>query len=348
MSGKRGVTLPSKEQFEFMMDVLSNKVKMKELPKTLGPSRRSAYRRLKKSPYKAEDIFYPPTGKAKNCLTLDGKIIVCKQDMDSVIRHYYVSMKGAGALAIYQRLKNHFGGIGKKEIQRYLNKSLFHGRQYPKFDNKTPLKPVLGKTVMDRVQIDLIDMTGEPCEVSDVTYKYILSVEDIFSRYVWLRPLFSKESKVVAENLADIFQKYGPPRILQCDKGTEFMGSVDLIMSQMNVRIIRSRSRHPQSQGKVERSHRTIKDRIKFDKFHELSKQKNLTWVESLPTCEHVYSNTYHQAIKMTPCEAFFTRPNNRYVREPSAEDTNTEVSSIIIVKALFIHFCGSYSNETN
>ena len=64
-------------------------------------------------------------------------------------------------------------------------------------------------------------MQSMPVTVGGVTYKYIMSVIDTFSRFVFLRPLKSKESAEVAENLRSIYNEHGPPEILQSDQGTD-------------------------------------------------------------------------------------------------------------------------------
>ncbi|XP_077867785.1 SCAN domain-containing protein 3-like [Saccoglossus kowalevskii] len=226
-------------------------------------------------------------------------------------------MKGSGARAIHYRLNSVFAGISEKVVQVELNKSKTHGREKPIFDGKAPLVPVTAQSVMDIHQIDLIDMSKHPCERNGITYRYILTLEDIFSRFIFLRALSNKEPTTVAEVLLPIYNSYGPPRILQCDQGNEFKGDLPILCSSFNIRMIRSRSRHPQSQGKVERSHRTIKSRLRFDEFSKLSETKGIEWVDSVPACEQLYNNTYHQAIKMSPFEAFFARQNNKFSRQP-------------------------------
>ena len=68
-------------------------------------------------------------------------------------------------------------------------------------------------------------------------------VIDIFSRFSrFLRPLQSKESAEVAENLRSIYNKHGPPEILQSDQGSEFKGVVKTLCEALNVRIIKKRS----------------------------------------------------------------------------------------------------------
>lgn len=72
----------------------------------------------------------------------------------------------------------------------------------PLFQNKAPLRPIKATKVRQvRHQVDLVNKMSMPVTVGEVTYKYIMSVIGIFSRFVFLRPLKSKESAEVAENL---------------------------------------------------------------------------------------------------------------------------------------------------
>ena len=77
-----------------------------------------------------------------------------------------------------------------------------------------------------------------PVTVGGITYKHLMSLMDIFSRFAFLRPLQSKESAEVAENLRNIYNEHGPPEILQSDQGTEFKGVVKTLCEALNVRII--------------------------------------------------------------------------------------------------------------
>ena len=70
----------------------------------------------------------------------------------------------------------------------------------PLFQNKAPLRPIKATKVQIRHQVDLVNKMSMPVTVDEVAYKY-MSVIGIFSRFVCLRPLKSKESAEVAENL---------------------------------------------------------------------------------------------------------------------------------------------------
>ena len=88
----------------------------------------------------------------------------------------------------------------------------------PMFKNKAPLKPVATKTVQERNQIDLVNMSSIAITIEDKTYKYILSVIDIFSRYLHLRSLESKDSYGIAQALVEIYNDHGTPEIIQSDQ----------------------------------------------------------------------------------------------------------------------------------
>ena len=58
-------------------------------------------------------------------------------------------------------------------------------------------------------------MANMPVTIDGDSYKYIMSVIDIFSRFPFLRPLRTKEMSEVAQHLLDIYSEHGPPEILQ-------------------------------------------------------------------------------------------------------------------------------------
>lgn len=66
-----------------------------------------------------------------------------------------------------------------------------------------------------------------------------------------------------------IYREHGPPNILQSDNGGEFKGDTKKACKYLGVKIVNSRAYHPQSQGKVERSHGHLRDKIRYDLLQE-------------------------------------------------------------------------------
>ena len=72
-------------------------------------------------------------------------------------------------------------------------------------------------------------------------HQYILAGIDAASRFKVARPLRTKQVRVVAEMIADIY-KVGPlmyPKIFQCDNGSEFKGEVTKMLEKQEVKIRR-------------------------------------------------------------------------------------------------------------
>ena len=137
---------------------------------------------------------------------------------------------------------------------------------------------------MERHQIDLVDMKDQAVEHDEKLYRYILTIQDVFSRYLWLRPLTRKKSGLVANLLMHIYREHDPPKILQSDNGGEFKGETKKACKNIGVEIVNSRAYHPQSQGKVERSHGHLRDKIRYD----LLQETGSNWVKHLPVYQSI------------------------------------------------------------
>ena len=100
------------------------------------------------------------------------------------------------------------------------------------------------------------------CPKDTVTgYEYVLTVICLFSRWCWAIPLASKDASVIGAAL--IRHVLGPwmlfPQVLRSDNAREFLSKVITYVNQkLEVDHITGATYHPQSQGAVERMHRTI------------------------------------------------------------------------------------------
>ena len=262
--------------------------------------------------YEVKEIHDPIAGclskliicKASNC------IVVRKSEIALIVHCAYQETKGDGARKLKLHTSHLYSGLSRNIIQNKLNVTKQPQKLRPLFQNKAPLRPTKACRVQERHQIDLVNMASMPASIDGDNYKYILSVIDIFSRFVFLRPLQTKESSEVAEHLLDIYNEHGPPEILQSDQGTEFKGVVKAICEALNVRIINSAAYSPQTQGKDEQSHRTWKEKIKFD---IINCENDLNWVENLLEYQKLYNESPHSSLGfLTPFEVYFGRPANR------------------------------------
>ena len=257
--------------------------------------------------------------------TNTGFIVIKKSELSSIVHSYYDESKGDGPLKLSKPIRHRYSGLSRNFIQKNLNVMKETQKIRPLFQNKAPLCPIKAGEVHERHQVDLVNMQSMPVTVGGVTYKYIMSVIDIFSGFVFLRPLQSKESAEVAENLRSIYNEHGPPEILQSDQGTEFKGVVKTLCEALNVRIIKSAAYSPQTQGKDERSHRTWKEKIKYD---AINGDGELNWAENLPNYQQLYESPHSSLGMQSPFEVYYGRQPNRVKNKLSlGERTAFEVS---------------------
>ena len=94
-------------------------------------------------------------------------------------------------------------------------------------------------------QFDLVHMPHNFLEGN--TYGYLLTGDDVPSRYGVTKPLTIKKSSEVAFVLGVIHKKSGAfkyPKAFQCDNGSEFKGEVAKLFEKYNVDIRRATTKY--------------------------------------------------------------------------------------------------------
>jgi hypothetical protein len=102
--------------------------------------------------------------------------------------------------------------------------------------------PVPSKRAMERVQIDLICLASALPDSND-GFKYILTVKDHFSAFVWLAALKTKQRTEVMHHLTLFFSLFGAPQIIPLSYVTQ----LSFICSSNNVYMLlcRCAPNHP-------------------------------------------------------------------------------------------------------
>ena len=130
------------------------------------------------------------------------------------------------------------------------------------------------------------------------TYRYVLVVVDIASRYKDAEALTSKESSEVAKAFERIYaRRLGWPEVLMVDPGREFMGDVTRLMSKHEVTVQRSEAGNHRAQAFVERANRTLGEKIFSHQYAQemvdvqVSKSRSRELVERLPAVLKTMNN---------------------------------------------------------
>ncbi|XP_033116100.1 uncharacterized protein LOC117116221 [Anneissia japonica] len=155
-----------------------------------------------------------------------------------------------------------------------------------------------------------MDLSKEAVEFNGKkVYRYVLSVINIFSRFVWLRALERKSSGPIAKCITSIYNEHRPLDRLQSDRGKEFEGKLNDVC-KMKIRRIRSRAYHPQSQGKVERLHRHLRRKIMYDLV--VLGKKGVNWAQHIPEYNRILNEESKEALGWkTSFEIYYGRKSN-------------------------------------
>lgn len=152
--------------------------------------------------------------------------MIKKSEIRKVVEKEFDESKSAGARKLRLRAANKYTGVSEKKILEVVKGDNKFRRFNARFTNRAVPRPVRAKEVMEQMQVDLVSMTSQQVDFNGRTYRYILSLMDIFSRFHWLAPLERKFSSHVALHLDKIFSEHGPPSRLQSDNGGEFKKEV--------------------------------------------------------------------------------------------------------------------------
>jgi transposase InsO family protein len=144
-----------------------------------------------------------------------------------------------------------------------------------------------------------------------------LTVLDDHSRYsLTIGACANEQDATVRAQLVPVFRRYGLPFAMLMDNGSPWGDAGDqphtiftAWLMQLGVRVIHIRPRHPQTQGKDERFHRTLKAEV-----------LNGRSFRDLPACQSAFDRWRHVYNHQRPHEALgLARPAQRYRVSPRA-----------------------------
>ncbi len=171
---------------------------------------------------------------------------------------------------------------------------------------KPPLKPILATRPLERIEIDFTSFSHPDPVTGD---RYMLTVVDCYSKFGWVQTFKSKHAAPVAKFLFEqIYCKEGCVEIVQCDNGSEFIAKVvQEFFKLVDADNRRSRPKHPQTNGQIERLNGTFKQLLK-----NMTKGKpGAEWSALVQVAMRKYNNKYHASVRRSPFEVF--RPNIAY-----------------------------------
>ena len=156
----------------------------------------------------------------------------------------------------------------------------------------------------DAMQIDLL-----PNLPPSGGYENIIAL-DVFSRYLFAYPVTDASATNTAKVIIDIMTKHTYlPTTLITDKGTAFTSKLVAEIAQiLGIQIKCATTKHPQTIGKLERTHASLKTNLKM-----ASGDYRRQWHKYLPLSVLNYNTTYHATLGCEPSRIFHGRiPYNK------------------------------------
>jgi transposase InsO family protein len=152
-----------------------------------------------------------------------------------------------------------------------------------------------------------------------------LSILDDHSRFaVGLYALPTLHATGVQQALVDCFERYGVPAAMLMDHGTPWwatrneagLSRLSVFLLKQGIRLLHGRIRHPQTQGKVERFHRTLGERLRWWGVPDDLRGFERAFAEFRTEYNEVRP---HEALGQQPPGLHFQRSPRVYVPSPPA-----------------------------
>ena len=121
--------------------------------------------------------------------------VVKKSSVSALVGKTLDEAKSGSCKKLRNRAANSYAGLSEKQILQVTNIKFKYRVHNAKFTNKAAPKPVVAKSVQSQNQIDLIVLSKDPVKYNGKARKYILSIMNVFSRFLWL---LAMEKKLIA------------------------------------------------------------------------------------------------------------------------------------------------------
>ena len=184
----------------------------------------------------------------------------------------------------------------RKQIKRFIKNC--PDCQKNKTTTRTPKEPmVITSTATRAFEKIFLDVVG-PLPRSYSGNSFILTLQDDLTKFAWASPMENHEAVTVAQHFVTKFVcLHGIPKNLVTDCGTEFLSNVfKEVCKLLKIRQTSTTPYHPQSNGSLERSHRSLAEYLR-----NFIGNDQLNWDTRIPYAMFCHNSTVHSATKFQP-----------------------------------------------
>ncbi|XP_039313009.1 uncharacterized protein LOC120359490 [Solenopsis invicta] len=260
------------------------------------------------------------------------KIIICsneikipsEQDRTDIIKENHCSAIGGhkGVTKTLNRIKYkyHWSKI-KEDVQNFIRNC--RDCQLKKLVRLKTRQPMtLTDTPNSAFEKISMDIMG-PLPMTEDGYSYILTIQDLLSKYSLAIPLRCTTASDIAEAFVNEFIcTFGVPKAVLTDQGRNFVSSLmKNVARKFKIKQCRTTAYRPQSNGSVERSHHVLCEYLK-----QFVEKDN--WNEYLRLACFSYNTSVHEGIWYTPHELVFGKVAETPSSDPPLDMEKNETYS--------------------
>ena len=201
-------------------------------------------------------------------------------------------------------LTQHGHVVSKAQIQRFTAKQpvrqIFHeSREAP----KSKQGKIVALSIHERWMADLIDLTAQPSgsdknasgskDSPQQAFRYILVVQNVFSRELYVKPLKTKEPETVTQAFKTILDANFKPGRLDTDNGAEFQGPFHDLLEKEGITHIFKDIHDHNALGTLDRAIQLFKQAL----FRRMAAEHTSDWKSLLEATVDGMNETVHSSL---------------------------------------------------
>ena len=178
--------------------------------------------------------------------------------------------------------------------------------------------PLVSRPIGNPWQMVAVDILSVP--VSTQGNKYLLVVQDYFTKWADAIPLPNQKASTITSALIKLFSAMGMPEIVHSDQGQNFESMIlKQSLDAFGISKSHSTAYHPEGNGLVERFNRTLLQLLRT------YVEQESEWEELLPLALYAYRTAVHTTTGVSPHVLMFGRqPKLTVFESPRAFDSTT------------------------
>ena len=174
-----------------------------------------------------------------------------------------------------------------------------------RIDTRQIRPKMLSNTEFTFGQEDCLEVDILPNLPSFNGYRHIITMMDVFSRYLFAYPMQDMTARTVGRCIIDVMTRHCYlPTIILTDKGSQFRSEVvNQIAQTLDIRISHASTKHAQTIGILERTHASLKTSLKISTGERRSMRHKYVQIAVMN-----YNTSYHESLGCEPTTVFHGR----------------------------------------